>query len=153
MPSAPELVTLEPATVAVVRERVPMDAMVPFFDRVFTDVMAVTQAQGVGLAGPPFAVYFGMPTDSVDVAAGFPTTGPVEPSGGVTVSELPGGRAAQLLHTGSYGTLPQSYEQVAQWLAEQGLKPAEVMWEAYLNDPSEVAAESIQTLITWPVAE
>ena len=37
------------------------------------------------------------------------------------------------------------------WLGEQGLVPAEVMWESYLTEPTPEAPESMQTLITWPL--
>lgn len=150
--SAPELVTLEPTPVAAVRETVAMSALTGFFDRAFQAVMAVAQAQDVPITGPPFALYYGVPTDSVDIAAGFPTAGPVSPADGVTASELPGGRAARLLHVGSYDSLGQAYGRLVGWLGEQGLRPAEVMWESYLNEPSEDAPEESQTLITWPVA-
>ena len=39
--------------VAVVRERVPMDALTSFFSRAFGAVMAAVQTQGVSPAGPP----------------------------------------------------------------------------------------------------
>ncbi len=129
-----------------------MSELTGFFDRVFHTVMAVAQTQGVPIAGPPFALYYGMPTDSVDIVAGFPTASAVSPADGVTASQLPGGRAARLLHVGSYDSLEQAYGRVMGWLGQRGLRPAEVMWESYLNEPSEDAPEESQTLITWPVA-
>ena len=151
--TAPELVTLQPTAAAVVRETVPMSELPAFFGRVFHTVTTVVLDQGVEISGPPFAMYFGMPTDSVDVAAGVPTTGPITPTDGVTASELPGGRAVQLLHVGSYDSLEQAYGRMTEWLGEQGLRHAEVMWESYLNEPPADAGETARTLITWPVAD
>ncbi len=149
----PRLVTLEPATLAVVREKVPMKDLKAFFGRAFDATYAAAQAQGIRVVGPPLGVYYSMPTDAVDVAAGFPTAGTVKPGGGVTAANLPGGRAAQVLHRGPYDTMGQTYHRLMAWLAEQGLKPAEVMWEYYLNEPSPDAPEATETLITWPLAD
>ena len=70
--SKPHLVNREKQHAVVVREKVPMNQLPQFFGRVFGKTMGVAQAQGRQIIGPPFAVYFGMPTDTVDVAAGFP---------------------------------------------------------------------------------
>ena len=147
----PQLVSLEPITVAVVREIVPMSELPSFFDRAFHAVMATAQAQGVPVAGPPVGVYYGMPAETVDVAAGFPTAGPVEATGDVASVTLPGGRAAQILHVGSYDSMEQTYGRLMPWLGQQGLIPAGVMWESYLTEPTPEAPESMQTLITWPL--
>lgn len=147
----PQLITLAPATVAVVRETVPMADLTSYFDRAFHATMAAAEAQGVPIAGPPVAVYYGMPGESVDVAAGFPTAQPIAPDGAVTTAELPGGRAVQLLHVGTYDSLEQAYGRIMAWIGEQGLTPADVMWESYLNEPSPDHPEESQTLITWPV--
>ena len=153
MSTAPQLVTLEPTTVAVVREVVPMRELTGYFDRVFHAVMAAAEAQGVAITGPPVAVYHGIPEEYVDVAAGFPTATPITPAdGGVVASQLPGGCAARLLHVGSYDSLEQAYGRIVTWFGEQGLTPAEVMWESYLNEPDPDDPDAAETLITWPVA-
>ena len=151
MSTTPELVTLEPTATAVVRETVPMNKLTEYFDRAFGAVMTVVNDQGVALTGPPFALYYGMPSETVDLAGGFPTAAAITPADGVTASELPGGRAAQLLHVGPYDTLEHAYGRLMAWIGEQGLKPGGVMWESYLNEPSPDAPEESQTLITWPV--
>ena len=153
MSTDPELVTLQPACVAVVLETVRMRELPDFFGRVFHAVTTVAMDQGVEITGPPFAQYFGVPDETVEVAAGFPTARPVTPSHGVTPSELPGGRAGQLLHEGPYDGLAEAYGRLVGWLAEQDLRPGEVMWESYLNEPPADAGESARTLISWPVAD
>lgn len=147
----PTIVSLEPATAAVVRERVPMTALTEFFGRVFPATMAAAHAQGVELSGPPIAIYYGMPTDTVDVAGGFPTAGPVAADAGITNADLPGGRAVQVLHLGPYDTLERTYARLMSWFTEQGLTPGEIMWESYLNDPEE--SEVAETLIVWPLTD
>jgi effector-binding domain-containing protein len=69
----------------------------------------------------------------------------------VVASELPGGRAARLLHVGSYDSLEQAYGRIVTWLGEQGLTPGEVTWESYLNEPDPDHPDTAETLVTVPV--
>ncbi|MHB1009473.1 MAG: GyrI-like domain-containing protein [Propionibacteriaceae bacterium] len=148
----PEIVNLEPRTVAVLRERVPMNSLVDYFGRAFTTVSQVASEQGAVIVGPPVGLYFGVPTDTVDVAAGFPTDRPVTPAEGVTSETLPGGRTAQVLHVGTYDSMKATYGRLSSWLAAEGLTPGPVMWETYLTEPDPAAPETAQTLIDWPLA-
>jgi effector-binding domain-containing protein len=149
--SDPTITTLEPTVVAVLREVVPMNAMPPFFDRAYHQVMRVIQEQGGVVTGPPVGVYFGIPSDTVDVAAGFPTAVPVTPTDGVYAERLPSGRAAQVMHTGSYDSMEQTYRRLMAWVQQQGLALGPVMWETYLTEPNEEDPSSMKTLITWPL--
>ena len=89
---------------AVVRETVPMNALRDFFGRAFGAVTGAVQQQHVQLAGPPFALYRGRPTDVVDVEAGFPLAAPFTNPGGedteVIAGTLPAGRAYEAMHVG-----------------------------------------------------
>lgn len=151
-PTEPQVVILAPAHAAVLRETVPMSALTDFFSRAFHATMGAAQVQGVPVTGPPFGLYFSMPTETVDVAAGFPTASPISPTDdGVTTTDLPGGRAAQVLHVGTYDDLGRTYDRLMAWLGQQGLRPADVMWESYLNEPDPDHPETAETLITWPL--
>jgi effector-binding domain-containing protein len=150
--SDPTITTLEPVDIAVLREVVPMNALPPFFERAYHQVMRVVQEQAAVVTGPPVGVYYGMPTDTVDVAAGFPTAGPVAATDAVSAERLPGGRAAQLVHTGSYDSMEQTYGRLMTWVQQRGLALGPVMWETYLTEPNEEDPSSMRTLITWPLA-
>jgi effector-binding domain-containing protein len=145
---------LQEQPTAVLRETVPMDALRQFFDRAYSSVMSAVQQQHVQLAGPPFALYRGMPTDVVDVEAGFPLAAPYPGGdGGVTAGMLPAGRALEAMHVGPYETLPETYNAVMARMQEDGLTPGNVMWEYYLTDPAaEPDPATWKTLIVWPVA-
>lgn len=150
----PEIVTLSAQPVAVVREIVAMDALPEFFGRAYHAVAEAVGRQGIAMSGPPVGVYYGMPTDTVDVAAGFPTDRLAVAEGAVTTDTLPAGRAVQLLHQGSYDELRDSYGRLMAWVGEKGLTLGEVMWETYLTEPKPDGDMSeMLTLIAWPLAE
>ena len=66
---------------------------------------------------------------------------------------LPGGRAAQVVHVGSFATLERTYTALQAWMAERGLTPGPVVWERYLSDPAtEPDPATWRTLIVWPIA-
>ncbi len=146
---------LQEQPTAVLRETVPMNALRDFFDRAYKTVMAAVQQQNVQLAGPPYALYRGTPTDVVDVEAGFPLAAPYPGGGdsGVRAGVLPAGRALQAMHVGPYETLPQTYNAVMARMQADGLTPGDAMWEYYLSDPgTEPDPAAWKTLVVWPVA-
>ena len=94
-----------------------------------------------------------MPTDRVDVTAGFPVAGTVAPAGDVRAGSLPAGRCYEAMHTGPYETLEQTYNLVLAQMAEDGVRPSDTMWEYYLTDPeAEPDPAKWQTRVCWPVA-
>ena len=125
--SEPEIVTLATVPVAVVREVVPMSELTGFFGRAYRTVAETLGRQGIAMTGPPVGIYFGMPTDTVEVAAGFPTDRPVKAENGVIAETLPGGRAAQVLHVGSYDSMQQTYSRLMAWLEDQKLNGGPVI--------------------------
>ena len=145
--------TIDRQPAAVVRAEVPMEEIRSVFDRGFGEVMRVAAAQGVAITGPPFGFYPRMPSDTVEVAVGFPVSAPVTPDDDVTPFELPGGRAVTGIHVGSYESLETSYRELTEWAAAEGHSLAGHMWESYLTDPgAEPDPATWQTRITWPLA-
>jgi effector-binding domain-containing protein len=144
------IVELKEQPTAVVREQVAVNALPEFFGRGFAAVSAAMEAQGIQPAGPPFAHYRGMPTEIVDVEAGFPVSTTVAAANGVRAGMLPAGRAVQAMHVGSYDTLGTTYEAVKQRMHEEGLEASDDMWEYYLSDQSTDPA-TWRTLVVWPV--
>lgn len=152
--AVPQLLTVGPCTAAVLREVVPMSALPQFFDRAFHTVSTVLSRQQITITGPPLAIYFGMPSDTVDVAGGVAVAGVVIPEDGVEAFTLPGGRVARVVHRGSYDTLGESYGRLTAWMGEQSLTPGPLMWESYLTEP-EPGGDPMDLLteISWPVAD
>ena len=148
----PAVVTLEPATTAVIRRAVPMDRLPEFFDGSFGALAAAVIGQGAGIAGPAFALYHGMPTDTVDLEVGFPTQRAVVSDGDVVASALPGGRVARAVHAGSFDGLGPAWGRLRSWIDEQGLRAGETFWEVYLTQPTpDMDPADLRTELNWPV--
>ncbi|TFC01699.1 AraC family transcriptional regulator [Cryobacterium adonitolivorans] len=146
-------VELEPRTLLGVHERVMMADLTEYFGRAFEVSAAALAAQGLAPAGPPVALYHGMPTDSIDVTAGFPIVGPAQATAGVVVTELPAGAAIASIYTGPYDGMTRTYDQIAAWLREHNLTPRVDMWEEYLAGPeTNPDPATWQTRIVFPLA-
>lgn len=139
---------------AVVRERVAISGLTDFFGRAFGAVMAAAQAQHASPVGPPFAMYHGMPTDTVDVEAGFPITPNFTGTSDVAASKLPESEAFEAIHRGPYDTLEKTYALIIERMSAEGKTPSDTMWEFYLSDPvREPDPATWQTRVVWPVAQ
>ena len=124
--------------VAIERRTVPMSDLVAFFDTAFTKVGAAIAAAGATPDGPAIAWYHGMPTDTVDLAAGFPVSGlELGPLGdGVEVVEIPGGQVITAEHEGSYDGLPGAWDQVERFRVAGAHEVRGDFSEVYLTEPS-----------------
>lgn len=148
----PELVTVESAVTAVIPGVVAMEELTGFFDRSFSQVPAVLGAQEVSIVGPAIALYNGVPSETVDLEVGFLTDREVEQDGDVVASALPGGRAARLMHHGSFDTLGASWERLQGWIIGQGLTPSDALWEVYVTEPApEMDPADLRTELNWLV--
>ncbi|MFZ2964996.1 MAG: GyrI-like domain-containing protein [Rhodoglobus sp.] len=146
-------IDLQPTTILGVHETVPMQQLPAFFSRALGTAAAAISDQGTHPAGPPVAVYRGMPTSVFDVTVGFPVESTVTEAPGTLLLTLPAGRAAVITHHGSYESLPTTYDVLGRWMRKHGLAPAPLMWEQYLVGP-ESTPESAGwvTRIVNPVA-
>ena len=104
-----EQVELDPTTLAVVRERVAIAELAPFYDRAYGQVAAALGAAGLSPAGPAVGWYASMPGSDVEVAAGFPVRPGDVPLGteldGAELQTVPGGPAVAPVRKAS-GTTP-----------------------------------------------
>ena len=141
------------AFVAVLRERVAMDALAAFYDRAYGVVFREVAAAGLTVTGPAFGWYRDMPTDSVDLAAGF-EVGADEAralANGVEIVELPGGPAAVGVHVGSYDGLPGAWAELRTWHAAHAVEMRGDSLEVYVTDPSEVEPQQNETRLVLPI--
>ena len=149
----PEIITLDPITTAVVHGTVPMDGLTNFYDTSFTAVAETMGRQGLEMTTAGFGMYFGVPAETVELEVGFGTDRPIEPEGDVRPGTLPGGLCARAVHHGGYDGLGDSWGKLAEWIAEQGHRPAETMWEEYVTMPSpDGDPDQLRTVLTWPLA-
>lgn len=153
MPYDVEIKDLPAQPAAVVRFTAHVSEMGDHLGKAFGATMEYIQQSGATLAGPPFAYFEQLGDERFDVRAGFPVVSPIAGSGDVEAFELPGGRIATTLHTGSYQKLGEAYAALEAAAKDAGehIDPKSPGWEEYLTGPETPPAQT-QTVVYWPVS-
>jgi effector-binding domain-containing protein len=108
---------------------------------------------GVQPAGPPFAAYYNMDMQDLDVEIGFPVKEAVQGEGEIEAGAIPGGKYASCLYTGPYENFELPYNALTAWLKEKGQQGIGVSYEFYLNDPEHTPQDKLQTQILFPLKD
>lgn len=152
--NAPEVVRLEPATTATIRDVVAIEELPTFFDRAFSALAELISEQGITIGGPAFSLYHDHPSDTADVEVGYTTDREIEPSGGAKPGSLPGGLVARVVHEGGYDELPEIWDRLGAWMSDQGLSYRMPFWEVYLTEPSpDMDPAGLRTELNHPVGD
>jgi len=102
-------------------------------------------------SGPPLARYHTWDGEGGEMEVALPVHEAIEGSGHLQPGELPGGRAAVVMHVGPYENLNRTWQALGTWIKEQGLEGGAPPWECYMNDPGANPPEKWLTKIIWPV--
>jgi effector-binding domain-containing protein len=104
-------------------------------------------------AGAPFAAYYNMDMQDLDVEIGLPVVRRLPSSGDIQAGEIPGGKFAGCQYNGPYQDIGPAYEALSQFVHQNGRQPSGVAYEYYLNDPAETKPEELMTYIVFPLLE
>lgn len=102
-------------------------------------------------AGPPFAAYYNMDMENLDVEFGFPVTRSLPDRAEIKAGEIPGGPMATCVYTGPYGEMAPAYDELTRWVKDQGYEASGVVYEMYLNPPNQTPPAELQTQIIFPL--
>ena len=148
----PELVLVDATPTVVVAGVVEEGEIRDHFDRSFALLAAVMGEQGLAPTGPAFALYRRPPGATLDLEVGFTIDGDVDPTSEVRSGSLPAGRAARVIHRGSFDHLAESWERLRTWIDGHGLTPIGPLWETYLTEPTPDAdPDDMRTELSWLV--
>lgn len=100
------------------------------------EVYAAVEAQGMGPAGPWFTHHLKRPDAEFDFEICVPVRTPIAPAGRVRPGAWPAMRVARTVYRGEYEGLGAAWGKFTAWIAGEGLREAEDLWERYLIDPS-----------------
>jgi effector-binding domain-containing protein len=116
--------------------------------------------QGAIIAGPPQYLWHENSIEeaqkaeeagNADIEVCVPIAARITENDEIKCYIIPGAKVAQIVHKGPYEACMPAYERLFAWLGENGFKLTGPIREAYLNDPREVAAEDILTIIHAPI--
>jgi effector-binding domain-containing protein len=116
------------------------------------DIFSHLEAKGVPMVGAPFARYHGGAGDTIDLEVGIPVAGDFPETDTIERRLLPGGDVITTTHVGTYDRLADAVGALAEWRVANGRVAGGPYWEVYVDDPSTVAPENVQTELFEPLA-
>ena len=118
------------------RAVMPVGKLPEFFGKAYGGVMTYLGELGEYPTGMPFAAYFNLDMNALDIEAGFPVSKVFEGRDDIKPGIIPAGKYASTLHVGSYDSVKVAYDALVQWAKENAFEPSGISYEYYLNDPS-----------------
>ncbi len=133
-----------------VRTRAAVQDLPQLFGQTYGALMQYMGELGAQPSGEPFAAYYNLDMQDLDVEIGFPVTKHLPDRGNIRGSLLPAGKYASTMHIGPYDTVGPAYEALAQYVTANGYEPAGVAYEFYFSGP-ETPPNEIRTQIVFPL--
>jgi effector-binding domain-containing protein len=120
----------------------------------FAQVYGYLGAHQVATTEAPFVIYHGMPGPldtpfEIEICA--PISRPIDPPDGWTLTQLPAGTFASIVHVGPYDSVGAAYDELEAWIAEHGYAIHGAPREVYLSEPGTPPADT-RTVVEFPVA-
>ena len=143
----PELNNLLSRPALTIRTRTRVSNIAALFGKGYASIAQLLKERGKVPAGPPFALYYNMDMDDLEVEFGFPVDELLEESGSITASATPSGKAVTTLYIGPYEEVEPAYDFLMKWCADNTLILNGVAYEVYLNDPSHTSPEMLKTQV------
>jgi len=134
-----------------IRTRTSVQNLPQVIGKAYGDIAQYLAQLGQYPAGAPFAAYYNMDMQNLDVELGFPVSKELPGKGEIKSGRIPAGKFATVLHAGPYDKVGPAYEALTKWIAEKGYEPAGVAYEVYLNDPNETKPEDLKTQVMFPL--
>jgi effector-binding domain-containing protein len=142
-----ELKELSPVSALIIRMHTSMHDIAALFDAGYHEISGLLESQGKKPAGAPFAHYYNMDTEMLDVEFGFPVDSTVQGGGRIAVGTTPSGKAVTSLYIGPYNEIEPAYDALMKWAADNGFAPSGEAYEIYLNDPSSTLPDQLRTQV------
>ena len=133
-----------------VRARAAVQDLPQLFGQTYGALMQYMSEMDAQPAGEPFAAYYNMDMQDLDVEIGFPVSKPLPDRGNIKSGALLAGKYASTVHIGPYDSMAPAYEALTQYVKANGYEPAGAAYEFYFSGP-ETPPEEIRTQIAFPV--
>lgn len=148
-----EIKTVQEQKTLYIRTTTPVAQLPAIMGPAYGKLAAYAGENGAAFAGPPYARYYNMDMDALDVEIGFPVDKVLPGQGDIQAGTLPGGKRAAAVHRGPYTTIGATYDKLMAYTQQEGLTTTEWMYESYLNSPEENPPEKLETEIFFPILE
>lgn len=135
MLDTPKVVTTELQMTAFIRIKVPRSEIREVMGPSRKELQDEVAAQGIAMTGPWFTHHLQLNPATFDFELSVPVAKPVKPAGRMQPGEWPAMKMAQAVYAGPFEGLGAAWKEFDRWIWDQGLTPAEDLWERYVTGP------------------
>lgn len=135
MLETPSILKTEPRLTAFIPLTIPRSEIREVMGPGIQEIFATLAAQEIAPAGPWLTYHLKMHPDIFDFQICVPVLKPVTAAGRVQPGRLPSATVARTVYQGPYEGLGDAWGEFMDWIATEGHKPAENLWECYLTGP------------------
>ena len=120
----------------------------------FGEVFGFLGQNGITPLAMPMSVYTGMDPNILRFRGGVIVAAEdaAKASGNIKSAELPAGDVMTVTHVGAYDEMNKTHQAMWAHMKENEIEAAMPIWEIYVDDPGEVAAEKVRTDIYCALA-
>jgi effector-binding domain-containing protein len=144
-----ELTEQKEQPVLSVRTRTPVANLTVELGKAYQSIFTFLGQIGENPAGAPFAAFYNMDMQNLDVEIGIPVSKPIAGEGEVKQSSIPADKQASCIYKGAYDQISPAYEALTKWITEKNQVPTGICYEYYLNTPGTVPDSELLTKIVF----
>lgn len=97
----------------------------------------------------PFAAYYNMDMENLDVEMGFPVLKTLPSKDEMCAGQIPAGKKAVCMYKGAYKEMGPVYEAMTKWISDNSQEPTGAVYEFYYNSPINVPESELLTKIVF----
>jgi len=139
--------------VIYIRKRVNAADISQFMQDCYFELFTFLGKNGFGVADMPYAAYYNMDMEDLDVEMGVPVTEEIEVRGDIKYRVQNLGKVVTCIYRGAYSETFAAYNELKAWMTEKGFEQSAESYEVYLNSPQGVCEDELLTMIVVPMKE
>ena len=136
-------------SVASIRARTSISHLPDLIGKSYLEIGKHLGETGGICTGAPFAIYYNMDINDMDVELGFPVAKNIIEKNEIKNSQIPAGKVLLFTHIGPYNELEKTYGNAMNWIKENNITATGTVCEFYLNDPAVTPPSDLETEIRF----
>ena len=148
-------ITLPPRTVIYLKGHAKWDNAFDTLVDAHKSLRLYFDKQGIQPNGLAMTIYTETDDTGFDFLAALPITAvpPNPPKGDIAVGQAPSGKALKFVHRGSYDAIDMTYEEITDYLDDNGLEAKDKFIEEYVTDILKTSPDNLVVKIFVPVKQ
>lgn len=106
------------------------------FGEIYSEIDKFLKGHSIKTAGYPYGRYHSFSPEKIDLEAGIPVEGNIQPEGRIELVDTYSGKAVMTVFSGHYDKLADAWKKFAEVVDGSGYKLAGPCFEVYVTDPA-----------------